>query len=47
MNNTQQQQAQQFVQQQAKQGAQMSAQKQPVSPSANDEVAQVAQLGYN
>jgi len=46
MNNTQQQQAQQFAQQQAKQGAQMGGQKQPVSQTG-DEVAQVAQLGYN
>lgn len=44
MNNTQQQQqAQQFAQQQAIQ----TGQKQPTSPAANDEIAKIAQLGYN
>lgn len=43
MNNSQQQQqAQQFAQQQASQ----ANQKQP-APTANDEIARIAQLGYN
>lgn len=44
MNNDQQQQAPQFAPQMAPTQA---ALKQPASPAANDEVAQVAQLGYN
>ena len=45
MNNTQQQ-AQQFAQQQASQKTQPAAPK-PQAPAANDEIAKIAQLGYN
>jgi hypothetical protein len=46
MNNTQQQQAQQFAQQQ--QGGQKTQPAaKPQAPAANDEMAKIAQLGYN
>ena len=47
MNNTQQQQAQQFVQQ--PQGGQKTQPlgTRPQTPVANDEMAKIAQLGYN
>jgi hypothetical protein len=46
MNSNQQQPNQQFAQQPAGQNVQPASAK-PLAPAANDEITQIAQLGYN
>jgi hypothetical protein len=46
MNDNQQPQAPQFAQQPASQNVQPATAK-PLPPAANDEITQIAQLGYN